>query len=302
MCDIWKTDRVDEISVAELKRHVEDIRRLRTRWVVFSGGEPLMHSDLFRLAALLRREGVRTTLLSTGLLLERNASAIIENLDDVIVSLDGPPEIHNHIRRVPRAYELLAAGIAALKRLSPQFPIVARTTVQRLNHAHLVKTVCTAKAVGLESISFLAADVISSAFNRPLAWPAQRQSEVALAPEEIPVLESQMEALVRAEDPFILESPEKLRRIVKHFKAHLGLEMPSAPRCNAPWVSAVIESDGTLRPCFFHPPFGNVREQSLADALNSQPARSFRAHLNVASDPICQRCVCSLYYGSSATA
>ena len=298
MCDIWKTDRVAEISVPEMERHVADMRRLHTRWVVFSGGEPLMHSDLFRLAALLRQQGVRTTLLSTGLLLERHASAIVENLDDVIVSLDGPPEIHDRIRRVPRAYELLAAGVATLKGLNPRYPIAARSTVQRVNHAHLVETVCAAKTIGLESISFLAADVTSSAFNRALAWPVARQSEVALAPAEIPALESQVEALIRAEDPFVLEGPEKLRRIVRHFKVHLGLEAPSAPRCNAPWVSAVVESDGTLRPCFFHPPIGNVRQQSLADVLNGESARAFRAHLNVASDATCQRCVCSLYYDS----
>ena len=42
---------------------------LGVRWVVFSGGEPLMHSDLFRLSDRLRESGIRTTILTTGLLL-----------------------------------------------------------------------------------------------------------------------------------------------------------------------------------------------------------------------------------------
>ena len=302
MCDIWKTDQAEEISAAELERHLDDIRQLRTRWVVFSGGEPLMHSDLFGLARLLRREGIRTTLLSTGLLVERHARSIVESLDEVIVSLDGPAEIHDRIRRVARAYERLEAGVVALKRLNPAFPIAARSTVQRLNHAHLTDTVCAAKALGLNSISFLAADVTSTAFNRQLVWPTDRQNEIALSREEIAALESQVEALIRANDPFILESPEKLQRIVHHFKAHLGLETHSARRCNAPWVSAVVESDGTVRPCFFHPPIGNVREQSLASALNSETARAFRANLDVAANPTCQRCVCSLYWNPEKAA
>ncbi|HYL35558.1 MAG TPA: radical SAM protein [Bryobacteraceae bacterium] len=295
MCDIWKTDQAEEISAAELERHSADLELLKTRWVVFSGGEPLMHSDLFRLAATLRRRRIRTTLLSTGLLLERYAQRIVENLDDVIVSLDGPPEIHDRIRRTPRAYDLLAAGVAALKDRDPRFPVAARSTVQRLNHAHLCRTVAAAKKLGLESISFLAADVTSTAFNRTQVWPPERQNEVALAQDEIPALESQIEALIRAHDPFVLETPEKLHRIVRHFQAHLGLEEFRAPRCNAPWVSAVVESDGTVRPCFFHPPIGNARCTSLAEVLNGAPAREFRARLDVAQDPTCRRCVCSLY-------
>jgi MoaA/NifB/PqqE/SkfB family radical SAM enzyme len=294
MCDIWKTDRIEEISAAELERHLADIQRLKTRWVVFSGGEPLMHSDLFRLASLLRQRGVKTTLLTTGLLLERYAQPIVENLDEVIVSLDGPPEIHDRIRRVPRAYDLLAAGVRALQDRALQFPIAARSTIQRLNHAYLCETVSAAKALGLQSISFLAADVTSTAFNRAQIWPVDRQNEVALAYDEIPALESQIDALIRANDPFVLETPEKFRRIVRNFKAHLGLEQFRAPRCNAPWVSAVIESDGTVRPCFFHQPIGNLCGHSLVEILNAEPAREFRAKLDVAHDPTCQRCVCSL--------
>ena len=67
------------------------MERLRVEWVVFSGGEPLMHSDLFRLAKLLRTRNIRTTLLSTGLLVKRHASQIATHLDDVVISLDGPP-------------------------------------------------------------------------------------------------------------------------------------------------------------------------------------------------------------------
>jgi hypothetical protein len=70
---------------------------------------------------------------------------------------------------------------------------------------------------------------------------------------------------------------------------------PIAPRCNAPWVSAVVESDGTLRPCFFHAPIGNISEESLAQALNGPLAVAFRKSLDVAQNPICRRCVCSLH-------
>jgi MoaA/NifB/PqqE/SkfB family radical SAM enzyme len=297
MCDIWKTDSTQEISAAQLERHGEDIARLHVQWVVLSGGEPLMHSDLFRLCRFLRQRDIRITLLSTGLLIERNARQIADCIDDVIVSLDGPPTIHDAIRRVPRAFDLLGAGVSALRRTKPNFAVSARSTIQSQNCAHLRDTVDAARDIGLQSISFLAADVSSEAFNRPGTWNSQRQDQVALAADQIDVLDAEVAALIAAGEcgRFVVESPEKLRRIVDHFRCHLSLRAPVAPRCNAPWVSAVLESGGAVRPCFFHRPLGTTANgASLVEVLNSPEAIDFRLGLDVSTNPICQRCVCSL--------
>jgi MoaA/NifB/PqqE/SkfB family radical SAM enzyme len=290
MCDIWKNTDTREISAEELARHLADIERLRVEWVVFSGGEPLMHSDLFRLAAMLRKRAIRTTVLSTGLLLKPHAARIMDTVDDVIVSLDGPAPVHDRIRRVSGAFARLAEGVRAL----PGYPVSARCTVQAANAGQLRATVEAARALGLRSISFLAADLASTAFNRPVVWPAERQSEVA---PELDTLQQEIEGLIAAypADGFILESTAKLRRIAAHFRAHYGLEPYRAPRCNAPWVSAVVEANGDVRPCFFHPPVGNLSRTSLADVINGPQARAFRETLDVDTNPTCRQCVCSLY-------
>lgn len=298
MCDIWKIDTVQEISLDDLERHAGDIQSLGVRWVVFSGGEPLMHSDLFRLSDRLRSEGIRTTILSTGLLLAKHARAIADRVDDVIVSLDGPPEVHDRIRRVPLAFDLLAGGVRAIHRIKAEFPVAARCVVQRENHSRLRDTACTARELELESISFLAADLTSTAFNRLNGWSEERQAEVRLNHQEVARLENEIEAIITDEykvPGFVLETPEKLRCIVHHFRAHLGLVEPVSPRCNAPWVSAVVESDGTVRPCFFHQPIGNLKHHSLREVLNSPQAIQFRQTLDITKHPICRRCVCSLY-------
>ena len=153
---------------------------------------------------------------------------------------------------------------------------------------------CAARKIGLSSISFLAADVISTAFNRADPWSIQRQrSGIALGVDEVAVLEQQIQKLVA--DPFVIDRPQHLQRIVKHFRAHLGLEIFEAPRCNAPWVSAVMAVDGSLRPCFFHAPIGAASSEPLDQVLNAPRAKEFRASLDIASNPVCQRCVCSLH-------
>ncbi len=297
MCDIWKGTSEAELSVEELARHLADIEALQVTWVVFSGGEPLMHSDLFRLSDILRSRCIRVTVLSTGLLLKRYAREIVGHVDDVIVSLDGPPRIHDQIRRIRGAFDQLEQGIRAIRALDSKFPIGARCTVQRSNHNALAETARFAKRLGLDSISLLAADLTSEAFNRKESWDKDRQAAVSLTPEEIVTLDWQLENvwLEWNETGFVLESVEKLRRIAQHFRAHLGLCEPEAPRCNAPWVSAVVEANGTVRPCFFHPPIGSLQSQTLIQVLNGFEAQHFRHSLDVATNSVCRRCVCSLH-------
>jgi MoaA/NifB/PqqE/SkfB family radical SAM enzyme len=300
MCDIWKVTSVEEITAADLQRHLQDIRALGVEWVVLSGGEPLMHSDLFRLTSLLRDSGIRTTILTTGLLLAGNAARIAQCVDDVIVSLDGPPEVHDRVRRVPGAFARLADGVRALRSEQAAYPVAARCTVQRENHRELRRTVAAALDLGLDSISFLAADLTSAAFNRQAGWTAEEQARVALSSEEIDALDVEIGNLLRdhragIERGYIREQEVKLRRLAHHFRAGLGQETPVAPRCNAPWVSAVVESDGSVRPCFFHAAFGNLRSGGLHEVLNAPAAVEFRKNLDVSRNPICGRCVCSLY-------
>jgi MoaA/NifB/PqqE/SkfB family radical SAM enzyme len=301
MCDIWKTTEAREISVHDLKRQLESIERLHVQWVVLSGGEALMHSDLWSLIDLLRERQIRITLLSSGLLLGRHAASLVKSVDDVIISLDGPRAIHNVIRGVPGAFEITAAGIASIFERDPNFRISARCTVQRSNFRHLRETVDAAQGLRLNSISFLAADVDSTAFARPDGWPIEKKAAIGLDSADIAALESEIEALISRGEcgGFVCESPEKLRRIARHFRAVLN-EMPAvAPACNAPWKSAVIEADGTVRPCFFHGPIGNLNSgKPLDQILNGPEAIAFRGSLNVATNPICQKCVCSLNWRS----
>jgi Fe-coproporphyrin III synthase len=306
MCDIWKANRNgQELSREDLLPHLESLAQLRVRWVVLSGGEALMHSNLWGLCRLLREREVKITLLSTGLLLERHTADILRWCDEVIVSLDGSPALHDAIRNVPRAYERLARGVAALKAADPEFRVTGRTVVQRANYADLPGIIDTAEALGLDQISFLAADVSSTAFNRPKPWETERTGEIALNPAEVAafggiveeVIASRREAFARG---FIAESPEKLRRLPDYFAALNGDGPFPAVRCNAPWVSAVVEADGTVRPCFFHAPLGNLHTQPLVDIVNGEQAIAFRRQLGVASNPICRRCVCTLYLGRRA--
>jgi MoaA/NifB/PqqE/SkfB family radical SAM enzyme len=300
MCDIWRIREAKEITPAQLEKHLASLKELRLGWVVLSGGEPQLNKKWAWLAQMMRSIGSRVTLLTAGLLLKSQASVVAESVDDVIVSLDGPPALHNSIRRIPNAFEQMATGVSALRALRPDMAVRARCTIQKANHHSLCAVAAYAKQIGLRSISFLAADLTSSAFNRPDGWLPDRSNRVALLAPEVDELELEIERLIseqrtNLEPGFVVESPDKLRRIVRHFRSHLRQADAVSPHCNAPWVSAVIEASGDVRPCFFHSVLGNIHDQALPEILNGPQALKFRANLDIASNPVCQQCVCSLY-------
>lgn len=308
MCDIWKANHLKrELTRDDLARHMDDFRRLNVQRVVLSGGEALMHSNLWTLCAMLKELGIAITLLSTGLLLKRNAAEIARWCDEVTVSIDGPPRTHDAIRAIPGAFGKLAEGVAALKETAPDLPVTARCVIQRRNFRELGAIIDAARGIGLDQLSFLSADVSSEAFNRPAPWGDERVSDVALSPNEAAEFATIMEEVIVGHAAafaagFIAEDPDKLRRLVRYYGALNGAGEFPPTRCNAPWVSAVIEADGTVRPCFFHREIGNVRDQTIGEIVNSPGAVAFRQQLDVTTDPICRKCVCTLSLGARGRA
>ena len=60
MCDIWKANSEKrELSAEELAGHVADIERLHVQRVMLTGGEPLLHRNLWTLCDRLRRSEIR---------------------------------------------------------------------------------------------------------------------------------------------------------------------------------------------------------------------------------------------------
>ena len=154
--------------------------------------------------------------------------------------------------------------------------------------------------MGIDQVSFLPADVSSHAFNRQMAWTESKQHEVLISEKELPELNEIIDRIIntnktRKNSNFIAESAEKLQQVYQYYAAFYGLAVFPFKKCNAPWVSTVIEADGSVRPCFFHEVVGNIRDSSLANILNSDGAINFRKTLDMNTNPTCVKCVCSLY-------
>ncbi len=314
MCDIWKTRSHREVPIERVRAWLPELRSLGVERVVLTGGEPLMHSGFPELLALLRGAGLAVTVLSSGLLVAHQAEALVRFADEIIVSLDGPALLHDAIRGVPRAFERLAEGVGEIRRRAGRaLPIKARCTVQRANCEHLVATVDAARSIGLDGLSFLAVDTHTEAFERTATAATAatgRLSELLPTSEQLPTLAAEIAALEghHAEafaTGYIAERPDKLRRrLLQYFRATLGEAPFPGVDCNAPWLSMVVETDGTVRPCFFHRPYARLGDTDAANAfdaiLNGPAALAWRGRLDVRADATCQRCVCNLVWKDPA--
>ncbi|MBL7742131.1 MAG: radical SAM protein [Chitinophagaceae bacterium] len=301
ICDIWKDNKnLKQLTEKDISGLLVSLKKMGTLQVLMSGGEALLNPNFFRFCEILQKAGIKVSLLSTGLTLKKNAKQLVKWVNNIIVSLDGPEVIHDQIRNIPNAYQQLREGVQCIKSSDPLFRITARTVIQRLNFLHWPLLIESAKEIGLDQVSFLPADVSSHAFNREVLWNDQRQHEVLIDEKELEELKVITEIVIEkyttgAFRHFIAESPEKLRKIYSYYAAFYGLTPFPYKKCNAPWVSAVVEADGTVRPCFFHPAMGNTRKHSLEDILNSRESIRFRKELNMEQNSTCQKCVCYLH-------
>jgi MoaA/NifB/PqqE/SkfB family radical SAM enzyme len=300
MCDIWKDNKnLKQLSEKDIHGLLESLDKLRVEKILVSGGEALLNPNFFNLCRMLKDRGMNISLLSTGLLLEKYAPEIISYTDDVIVSLDGDEETHDEIRNIPGAFSKLRKGVKAIKDIDPLFRITGRSVIQQKNFRKWPAIIESAKELGLDQVSFLPADVSSHAFNREILWSDQRQQEVLPRIDQLPLLSTILEHIIDQYAPdfisgYIAESPAKLRNIYTYYAACYGLNQYPYKKCNAPWVSAVIEPDGNVKPCFFHPSFGNIRDNDLSTVLNKPEALAFRKNLDTGLDPVCIKCVCYL--------
>ncbi len=294
-CDWWRQTGADDLTLDEIGEMAAALPAMGTRVVAFSGGEPLLRPEVFDAAALFRAEGLTLHLLTSGVLLERFADRVGRHFARVCISLDATTEpLYETIRGVD-ALAIVRRGIARLRQVAPEIPLTARATLHRANFRELPGLVDCAKTLGLDGISFLPADVSSLGFGR---GERPDPSPLVLARADVGAFEEIVEQTIAVhaadfESGFISESPEKLRRMPRYYAALAGDGPFPSVSCNAPWVSVVVEANGSVRPCFFHDSIGNIRDAPIA-AIVAQNLRAFRQSFDVRSNPVCARCVCSL--------
>ena len=301
-CDYWRHGRAD-MSLESVTRLLPSLERLGTQVALLSGGEPLLNPEWPLIAQVLREAGLKLWLLTSGLSLAKHAQRACQLFDAITVSLDGTDRQTYQAIRGLDAFDNVCDGIRAAA--AEGVAAGVRVTVQRANFRQLPGFVSLAKQLRARQVSFLAVDVANPhAFGRSDDFI----SNLALLPEELPVLDVVLGAMERdcAADfssGYIAENPAKLRRLLQYFGALQRKAPYPEVRCNAPEFSAVIGPTGRVQPCFFisgpaEPASfrgGGMSFDDLSSALNGDRMSALRASIHAGERAECKTCVCSMW-------
>ncbi len=144
------------LDVQLFRSIIEQAKPLGLSGVKFTGGEPLMHPDIFELLEVVRSEELRLTVETNGVLCTPELAVALKGASQntfVSVSLDGADAAtHEWVRGVTGSYEAALQGIRNLVNAGFR-PQVIMTIMQR-NKGQMEAVVRLAEQLGAGSVKF----------------------------------------------------------------------------------------------------------------------------------------------------
>lgn len=127
-----------QLSTAECLDIIQDLEYLGAKFVILSGGEPLLRKDIGALAAALKRANIDVGIISNALAVNEETIKLIKAIQPkgFGISLDGGKEyMHDYIRGHKGTFANVIKAIRLLQQNGIEPSIV--TTVHKLNFPHL---------------------------------------------------------------------------------------------------------------------------------------------------------------------
>ncbi len=107
----------DFLSTEFILDSIGELKKAGVKFVIFSGGEPLIRKDIFEIASKMREEGIITYLSTNGLYIdEKNVDQIIKLFNYVGISIDGIESVHDNFRGLEGAYQKSLDAIALIQK------------------------------------------------------------------------------------------------------------------------------------------------------------------------------------------
>lgn len=293
--------------------------------IYITGGEPHLYPDFETLVHEAKKRDLVVAIQTNGTLLRKTADFLVaECVDTISISLDGPPKVHDRIRRVEGTFRSLADGVRALiearkRRKKPGPFLLFNFTISKSNYQYLEEFVETAADLGGDFIQ-----IQHTMFNSPekVAEHNAIFSPDAMKAKGIPMVGPSIgdgayyESEIGSEDiPDLLARLDRARqrakgKVIPHFMPnipasliapyYLDLDFPFVERCDSFWRNFRIAPDGTVAPCL-NLMLGNMAEQTFNEIWTGEPYQRVRQLFSERIPPGCLRC-CQRHFVRSSRA
>jgi len=143
-----------ELNENEAEEALEKLLDANVSAIAFSGGEPLVRKDFFKLAKKAHDHGIYVSIASNGTLITKEVARKLKDvgIDYVEISLDGVGKVHDNFRGIPGAFERTLRGIKNC--LSEGIDTCIATTAWKGNLEEISKVVDLAEELGARFIHF----------------------------------------------------------------------------------------------------------------------------------------------------
>ncbi len=101
----------EEMSEAEFRRAIDELRALGMSRAAFSGGEVTIRRDHAALVGYAKSLGLFTSMNTNSWLSTAQIDALLPNLDMVVTSLDGPEDVHDRVRQRKGSYKRVMTSL-----------------------------------------------------------------------------------------------------------------------------------------------------------------------------------------------
>ncbi len=287
---------------------IDDVARFRV-YVTMTGGEPLIFPQIGQLIRRVREHDLRCTVTTNGTLLAKRAPDFMDYPPDlVVVSLDGPPEVHNEVRGQPKVFERAVEGIIALKKLKDERGqkdplIVINAAITAWSYRTVDRMIDIARELGVDALnfqhqwSFTQRMVDEHNVKHGDFHPISFEDLGGADPPEVDLDEMvsvvgriRDRAATSIEDGMVITMhPELKDSEIRAWYSDPHNWVQRRPAACA-WINTEVQPNGDVEPCFGYV-CGNVKEHRLSKIWNSYPYREYRRRLAAAEDyPICVRC------------
>src|SRR5437867_5749440 len=133
--ELTKDHESQQLDLATLRAVIDDVAGEGTG-VFLWGGEPFLHRDLMSFVGYVKSKNLYCSINTNGTYLPREARRLVDlGVDAIMVSVDGPREVHDRIRGMNGSFQRIADGVAALRAArnghAGKPEIIVNTTISR---------------------------------------------------------------------------------------------------------------------------------------------------------------------------
>ncbi len=254
--------------------------------VMLTGGEPFLRKDIFDIIRYSVSKGITTECVSNGSLINEDlAKKIVSSgLNNIAISLDGArAKTHDSIREkgsFKKALAALSNLVSAKKRNRKGPQISVWTTIMKENVTELFDIIPLVRDLGVECLVYHPVIVAQDDMQNTSA-----DAPFWIRDDNLKILREQIDKIVDYKNKYglvaFLHDPYLW---LDYFKGTLTKRQW---KCN-PFVFINIGPDGEVRSCGAS--FGNVKEITLEECLQTKAAYEARGKMKLCPKPCLQTC------------